>query len=150
MIEDEKLLKKIARQGWTDKLARRFEKTHGDSLRWSIVVNMGKFGLIHAKTAPNKVKDILTDRKLELYQNTYSDLWEKLLDGLIDTYLKRKDEGKVHTSFIYYASGTIRHLIVSNAKSLNIFSKTSPTELIRSICNRKKEKTVKAKIALAK
>lgn len=150
MVDGEQLLKEIARDGWTERLARRFEKEHGDGLRWLIVVNMNKFGLLHTKTAPNKVKDVLADRKLELYQNTYSDLWEKLLDGLIDTYLKRKNEGKVHTRFIYYAGGTIKHLIVSNAKDLNIFSKTSPTELIRGICNRKKEKTVKAKIALAK
>jgi hypothetical protein len=143
------LLRKIHRKGWTERLTKQFEKQYGRKLRWRIILHMEKLGLLQTRLRPERV-DLLSTRRLELFENTLSDLWLELLDDMIPRYLERVKMGKVHQEFLPYLNGVIRHLVVSNARSLDLIGRETPTEILRSICEAKQDKTRHTKLAWAK
>ena len=143
------LLHKIRHSSWTDLLAGKFEATYGGKLRWQIVVYMEKMGLLQHRFNP-KFLAALSSRRLELYENTLSDLWIKLLSGLVNQFIEGIETGRVHQEFSHYLGGAIRHLLVANARSLGLLSRETPAEIIRSICKAKQESTLYAKIAWMK
>lgn len=110
---------------------------------------MEKLGLLQNRVSPERV-NLLSTRRLELFENTLSDLWVELLDGMVSHYLEGVEGGKIHQGFLPYLNGVIRHLVIANARSLGLFGKESPAEIIRSICDAKQEKTRCAKLAWAK
>lgn len=148
-IRIDPLLRKIQRNGWSERLAARFEKEYGRRLRWRIVLHMEKLGLLQIRVSPERV-GILSTQRLELFENTLSDLWLRLLDGLIPSYIERVKEGKIHREFIPYLSGVIKHLVIANAQSLKLIGKETPAEIMRSICDAKQNRTRRARIAWAK
>jgi len=143
------LLHKINHSGWTERLADKFEAAYGERLRWHIVVYMEKMGLLQYRFNP-QFPAALSSRRLELYEDTLSDLWIKLLDGLVDQFVERVEDGRVHQDFIHYLGGVIRHLVVANARSLGLLSRETPAEIIRGICEARRETTLRAKIAWLK
>lgn len=141
------LLEEIAERGWDERRAWEFERRYGEAIRWRIVIYMEKMRLIQGKLDPEHV-EILTDKRLELFQDTQSDLWIKLLDGLIPRYVRKKRAGEIHQEFLPYVSGVIRHLLVENARRLKLLGEETPYELLRGICRARRER--KARIAWAK
>ncbi|HDI11703.1 MAG TPA: hypothetical protein ENF77_05265 [Candidatus Acetothermia bacterium] len=141
------LLEEIAAKGWNEKRAEEFERRYRKAIRWRIVVQMERLGLLQMKLSPERV-GILSDKRLELFQNTESDINIKLLNGLIPCYLERKKQGRVKVEFLAYVSGTIRKVLVENARRLGLLGEETPYELLQGICQAKRER--KAKIAWAK
>ena len=149
LIYIDPLLRKIRHSSWTERLAAKFEATYGGKLHWQIVVYMEKMGLLQYRFNP-KFLTALSSRRLELYENTVSDLWIKLLGGLVNQFVEGVETGRVHQEFSHYLGGVIRHLVVANARSLGLLSRETPAEIIRGICEAKQEATLQAKIAWAK
>jgi len=143
------LLRKIHRKGWTERLAIQFEKQYKRKLCWRIILHMEKLGLLQRRVSPERV-DLLSTRRLELFENTVSDLWLELLKDMIPNYIERVKTGKVHQEFLPYLNGVIRHLVVKNARDLDLIGRETPTEIIRSLCEAKQDKTRHAKLAWAK
>ena len=143
------LLCKIRRSGWSERLANRFEKQYGRKLRWLIVVHMEKLGLLQSRLSPERIH-LLSTRRLELFENTLSDLWLQLVESLIDDYLEGVDSRKVHQEFLPYLSGVIRHFVIANARSLGLLGRETPAQIIHSICEAKQDKTYHARVAWAK
>mgnify|MGYP000206232387 CR=1 FL=1 len=149
VIKIDPLLYKIHQKGWTDRLARRFEGAYARKLSWQIVVQMEKMGFLQRRFNPQFLTSLST-RRLELYENTLSDLWIELLNGLVGRFISGVEEGRVHNPFVYYVGGVIRHLLVANARSLGLINRETVVETIRGICQAKQEDTLNARIAWAK
>ncbi|RLD04747.1 MAG: hypothetical protein DRI32_05145 [Chloroflexi bacterium] len=143
------LLLKIQHHGWRDRLAAQFQEQYGSKLRWQIVVRMEKMGFVQQRFNP-QFPGSLSSRRLELYENTLSDLWIAILDGAINRFIEGVEQGKVHRKFIYYVGGIIQHLLVANARSLGLIPRETPAAAIRSICEGKQDATRRARIAWAK
>ena len=143
------LLLKIQHHGWRDRLAAQFQEQYGSKLRWQIVVRMEKMGFVQQRVNPQFLGS-LSSRRLELYENTLSDLWIAILDGAINRFIEGVEKGKVHRKFIYYVGGIIQHLLVANARSLGLIPRETPAMAIRSICEAKQDATRRARIAWAK
>jgi hypothetical protein len=143
------LLRKIHRRGWDDNLAQAFDRKYNPQLRRLAVLHMEKFGLILHWVNPEKPRG-LTTRRLELFENTLSDLWERLLGGLVSQYLEGRDEGRIEQEFVAYVGGVIRHLLIANARNLHIIGEETPAEIVRNICQSRRERTLHAKVAWAK
>lgn len=141
------LLEEIAERGWDDHRAQEFERRYGEAIRWRIVINMEKMRLIQQRINPECI-DLLTDRRLELFQDTHSDLWIKFLNGLIPRYVQKKKKGKIWQDFLPYVSGVIKHILVENARELKLLGEETPYELLQGICEAQRER--KARIAWAK
>lgn len=141
------LLEEIAAKGWNEERAEEFERRYRKAIRWRIVVQMERLGLLQMKLSPERV-GILSDKRLELFQDTESDVNIELLDGLIPQYLERRREGKVERDFLAYLTGVIRKLLLKNARELRLLGEETPFELLQGICQAKRER--KAKIAWAK
>jgi len=147
--EIDSLLKRIRRRGWTDRLASEFQAKYERRLQWMVIVHMEKAGLLQWRIGPDQV-DALSNRRLELYENSVSDVWIRLFRGLTNTYLERVESGKVHQAFLPYMNGVIRHLVIENARSLGLLGRETPTEILRSICEAKLEKTRETRTSWAK
>jgi len=143
------LLKRIRRRGWTEKLATAFQAKYERHLQWIVIVHMEKAGLLQWRIAPDQAH-ALSNRRLELYENTLSDMWIQLFEGLSEKYLDRVEKGRVHQEFIPYMSGVVRHLVIENARSLGLLGRETPTEILRSICEAKLEKTRETRTSWAK
>ncbi|HDL85538.1 MAG TPA: hypothetical protein ENH11_04305 [Candidatus Acetothermia bacterium] len=143
------LLLKIQRHGWRDRLAAQFQEQYASKLRWQIVVRMEKMGFVQQRFNPQFLGS-LSSRRLELYENTLSDLRIAILGGLVGQFIERVDQGKVHQRFVYYVGGIIQHLLVANARSLGLIPRETPAVAIRSICEAKQDATRRARIAWAK
>jgi hypothetical protein len=141
------LIEKISKQGWTERNASEFELRYGESIRWRIVIYMEKLGFVQQKLNPRFV-DRLSDRRLELFQDTYSDLWVRLLNGLIKRYVEGKRRNLIHSEFLQYLSGVIKNILLDNARALDLLPEETPYEIILSICEAKRDR--KARIAWAK
>ena len=144
-----RLLKQIERTGWTEEKARRFEKEFGERIRWSIVLNMERLGLLQGRVSPNRI-DSLSNRRLQLYENTLSDLWIELFNGLLTRYLRGIEEGRIHQEPMPYISGVVRRLTISNARELGLMRSETPREMIVSFCEAKRETTKHARLAWIK
>ena len=141
------LIEEISKQGWTERNALQFERRYGESIRWRIVIYMEKLGFVQQKLNPHFV-DRLPDRRLELFQDTHSDLWVKLLNGLITRYVEGKRRNRIHSEFLQYLSGVIKNILLDNARALDLLPKETPYEIMLSICEAKRDR--KARIAWAK
>jgi len=143
------LLLKIQRRGWRDRLAAQFQEQYGNKLRWQIVVRMEKMGFVQQRFNPH-VLGSLSSRRLELYENTLSDLWIAILGRLVDQFIAGVNKGTIHQKFVYYVGGAIQHILVANARSLGLIPRETPATVIRSICEAKQDATRRARIAWAK
>ena len=143
------LLMKIQRYGWRDRLAAQFQEQYGRNLRWQIVVQMEKFGFLQYRINPQFLGTV-SSRKLELYENSLSDLWVELLGSLVDKFLEGVKRGKIHQNFVNYAGGAVRHILIANARSLALIPRETPATVIRRVCEAKQDTTRHAKIAWVK
>lgn len=143
------LLQALRREGWTERRAEKFENAYGQKLRWRVIGQMEKLGLVNVRVSPESVH-CLSNRRLELYENVLSDLWAELLAGLVTQYLERVEQGKVSQAFIAYMTGVVRNLVIKNARRLGLLSEESPTELVVGICEAKEERTRRNRVARVK
>lgn len=141
------LLEEIARQGWSERCAQEFERSYGETIRWRILVYMEKLGFIQEKLHPERI-GLLSDRRLELYQNTLSDLWIRLLEGLVGHFVNGKKAGRIHTEFPAYLSGVIKKVLLDNARELGLLPEETPYELLLSVCEAKRGQS--SRVAWAK
>jgi len=143
------LLLAIHRRGWSDDLAGAFDREYSVRLRRLVIIHMEKLGLILHWVDPENPRGLTTSR-LELFENTLSDLWVRLLDGLVSRYVEGRGEGRIQQEFMAYVGGVIRHLLIANARSLHLIGEETPAETVRNICRFRREKTLHAKVAWAK
>jgi len=144
-----RLLRRIERAGWTEESAKQFEAKFGQRLRWLIVLNMERLGLLQSRISPERT-ETLSNRRLQLYENTLSDLWIELLDTVIDRYVRGVAEGRIHQEPLAYFGGAVRHLVISNARDLGLIRSETPKELVISFCEAKREATRHARLAWIK
>jgi len=135
--ESNLILKRIVQEGWTEEASSQFMKKYARSIEWSIIVNMERLGLLRFRVNPDIVHS-LPSRRLELFENTRSDIKDKLLSGLIPKYLQGVEEGKIQQSFLGYLAGVIRFCLIKNARKVGLLGKETPDELIRGLCKGKK------------
>jgi hypothetical protein len=131
-------------------LGVQFEQEYGDDIRRLLVLYLWDLGLIFFRFDPDKAPEILSVHKLELYENTFSDLWIELLSGLIAKYINGVSKGKVQESFLAYLAGTIRNILIENAQSIGLFPKDSTNRALRTFCKAKKDSTRKYHMARIK
>jgi hypothetical protein len=143
------LLRKIAKSGWSEDLARRFEAHYDRDMRWIVINNMEKLGLLQSRVHPERVS-LLTDRRLELFENTISDLWVELSDGLVERYVKGVEGDRIHQPFVPYLRGVVRHIVLENARTLGLIGRESPAELIAAVCEARRDRTLHGRIAWLK
>ena len=143
------LLRRIAGHGWTEGSARRFESRYGKQIRWQIVVGMERLGMLQYRISPERA-DCLSNRRSELYQNTLSDVWIQLLDGIVGRYVVGVQEGRIRHGMVAYLRGVIRHLILSNARDLGLIPSETPQEMIALFCQSKRDTTRQHRMAWLK
>jgi len=144
------LLERIVRRGWTERLAREFEAQYGEQLRWLIVVSMERIGTLQWRVHPRSTQQSLEDRRLALYENTLSDLWSELLDGLVERYTAGFRDGAIHQQFVPYLRGVVRHLAISNARALGLIGRETSAEMLASFCEAKRDTTSADRLAWLK
>lgn len=130
----DQLLHRIARSGWTEELARQFESEFGPELRRLAVLHLFGLGLVEFRFDPDRAKELLSARRLELFDNTLTDLWLSLLRGLVSKYVRDKDSGDVRQEFLAYVSGVVRNTLVENARHLGLIPKRSFVDMLRDLC----------------
>ena len=131
--ESNLILRRIVQEGWTEETSSQFMKEYARSIEWSILVNMERLGLLRFRIHPDIVHS-LSSRRLELFENTWSDIKGKLLSGLIHKYMRGLDEGKIRQTFVGYLTGVIRLCLIENAQELGLLGRETPDELIRGLC----------------
>jgi hypothetical protein len=145
----DRLLLNIQRSGWTDRLAAQFQEQYSKKLQWQIVVQMEKLGFLQYKMNPQFLGAV-SSRRLELYENTLSDLWIALLGDLVSQFIERVENDTVHQRFSSYVGGVIRHILITNARSLGLIPRETPAAIVKGICEAKQDATRRARIAWAK
>lgn len=145
----DKLLVRIHKEGWTDYTAERFHGLYAERIKWTIATTMERLGLIQSRLHPKRIKSLST-RRVELFENTWSDLWIELLNGLVKKYMTKVEKGAVHQEFFPYLVGVIRHLVIKNARELGLVSAERPEDLLRAIGEARNEAERRARIAWAK
>jgi len=143
------LLRRIVKHGWTEELGRRFEAEYGKQLRWQIIVGMERLGMLQFRISPQQA-DVLSDRRSELYQDTLSDLWIQLLEGVVERYVCGIEQGRIHQGMVAYLRGVIRHILISNARSLGLIGSETPQEMIAAFCQSKRDATRRGRLAWLK
>ena len=145
----DELLARICREGWTDYTARAFHSLYAERIKWTIATTMERLGIIQSRLHPEKIK-VLSSRRVELFENTWSDLWIELMNGLVQKFVAKVEKGTVHQEFFPYLVGVIRHLVIKNARDLRLVSKEKPEDLLRAIFEARNETERRARIAWAK
>jgi hypothetical protein len=107
-------------------------------------------GLVVQRFDPENASKILSCRKLELVENTLSDLWIALTRGLITTYMRGRAAGKIRRPFLAYLAGTIHNLLVTNAQSLHLLPRVSESSMLRALSRAKRPSTQRAHLARVK
>ena len=149
MASEQTLLAHIVKRGWTERLGREFESKFGEQIQWLVVVTMERIGTLQGRVHPNGTK-YLEDRRLALYENSLSDLWYELLNGLVERYVEGTKNGKIHQDFIPYLRGVLRHLVIANARALRLIGRETAAEMLASVCEAKRELTYLDRIAWLK
>jgi hypothetical protein len=144
------LLVHIVQRGWTERLGCEFEAQFGQQLRWLIVVTMERIGTLQWRVNPQYAKTALEDRRLALYENTLSDLWSELLNGLVQRYVEGQQSGRIHQEFVPYLRGVVRHLVISNARTLRLIGRETAAEMLTSVCDAKRDTTYVDRLAWLK
>ena len=140
----------LVSQGWSDKTAQSFEDRFGDDIRRLLVLHLWRLGFVEYRFDPTRAKRILSARKLEIYENTLSDIWIEVLGGLVEKYVKEHKKGRVNQEFRAYLSGVVHHLVIKNAQELGLIPRDSVAQLLRSLCDAKKNATKTKHIARVK
>ena len=143
-------LRTIARTGWTEETAEEFYGRYGNDIRRLVARYFHSLRLVHVRFDPEKATSLLEDRKLELFQNTISDVGFQLLDGLVAGFVKGKDSGRIQKPFLAYLAGTIKNLLIANAQELDLLPKQTILEVLRAFCSAKKASTRESYMALMK
>jgi len=143
-------LEGLAAQEWSDERALGFEKRFGDDIRRLLVLHLWRLGFVEYRFDPTRAEQILSTRKFEMYENTLTDTWIALLDGLVGKYIKDLKSGRIKQEFRAYLSGVIHHLVIKNAQELGLIPRDSVAELLRSLCEAKKDTTKIKHIARVK
>jgi len=149
VVSERRLLARIARRGWTERLGQQFETVFGERIRWMIVATMERIGVLQWRIHPDRA-DCLEDRRLALYENTLSDLWYELVSGLVERYIKGVEEDRVHQDLVPYLRGVVRHLVIANARALRLIGRQTSVELLKSVCEAKREATYSDRLAWLK
>ena len=135
------ILQRVLREGWTDHVVGAFERAYGADIRRLVVLNLWRMGLSESRFDPAHADALLSSRRLQLYENTLSDLWVAMLRGLIAEYVRGVAEGKVTQVFLAYISGVIKHLLIANAQKLGLLPREGLCEILRAYCTSRKAKT---------
>ncbi|MBE0636334.1 hypothetical protein IH601_10100 [Candidatus Bipolaricaulota bacterium] len=149
-MTSEHILRRIVQRGWTERLGREFEAQFGEQLRWLIIVTMERIGTLQWRVNPDYVKSSLEDRRLALYENTLSDLWSELLNGLVERYIEGRQTDTIHQEFVPYLRGVVRHLVIANARMLRLISRETSAEMLSSVCDAKRDTTYVDRLAWLK
>jgi len=149
-IDADRLLTVIARQGWTEERAQSFEDEYGAAIRRLVVLNLWRLGFIANRFENAKAANLLSTGKLDLYENTLSDLWIELINGLVKKYVTASAAGKISRPFLAYLAGTIRKLVLANAQRVGLIPRQSEAEMLKAIATSKKEKTRREYVARIK
>jgi hypothetical protein len=128
------LLRRVARSGWTEELARQFESEFGPELRRLVVLHLFGLGLVEFRFDPDRAREVLSAKRLELLDNTLTDLWLSMLRGLVSKYVRDRASGSVHQEFLAYVSGVVRNTLVENARHLGLIPKCSFVDMLRDLC----------------
>jgi hypothetical protein len=110
---------------------------------------MEKLGLLQSRVHPERIS-VLTDRRRELFEDTVSDLWVELFGGLVGRYVQGVESDRIHQQFIPYLRGVVRHLVLENARSLKLIGRESPAEVVASVCEARRDRTLHGRIAWMK
>jgi len=148
-VRSESLLHVIQRDGWTDDAAVAFESQYGDDIRRLTVLYLWKLGLITFRFDPARAQRILQGQRLELFENTLSDVWIELTGGLVGRFLQDAAGREATLPFPRYLAGVIRNLVIDNARSLGLLPRESERAILRSLCGAKRTETRKAHTARA-
>jgi len=143
------LLRLIAQKGWTEERAQHFEDEYGVAIRQGIVLHLWRLGLVSHRFSPDAMR-MLPGLKLELYENTLSDLWIALLGGLVRRYVRERGSGRVTRPFLAYVSGVIKKILITDAQRLGLLPRISEGQMLASLAEAKKAETQHKYIALLK
>ena len=143
------LLSRIARTGWTEDLGHRFEAEYGERIRWQIVGSMERLGMLQFRISPERT-DALSDRRSALFDNSLSDLWIELMEGVVERYVRGVREGRIRGDLVSYLRGVVRHLVIRNARDLRLIGSETPQETISAFCEAKQETTRRNRLAWLK
>ncbi len=143
------LLDLIAQRGWTEALAQRFEDEYGAVIKRIIVLHLWRLGIVSRHLSPDVLR-ALPSRELELFENTVSDVWIAVLDGLVSRYVHEERLGRINRPFAAYLSGTVKKILITNAQRLGILPRKSEAEMLSGLCSAKKTSTQEKYIALLK
>ena len=143
------LIRRIAKHGWSEESARQFEAQYGRKIRWQIITSMERLGMLRFRVSPERTS-VLSNRRSELYENTLSDLWIQLLDGVVERYVQGAREGRIRQDIVPYLRGVIRHLVLSNARDLGLIGAETPQEMVSAFCQAKLDETRNARLAWLK
>jgi len=146
----DQLLADIAGSGWDEDRAARFERKYGDDIRRLVVLYLWKLGLIAFRFDPRRAQRILQGQYLELFENTLSDVWIALTRSLAVDYIRELGARSPDSlPFLQYLAGTIRNLIVENARGLGLLPRESEGTLLRKFCASRRTGTQRAHLARA-
>ena len=143
------LLELIARRGWTEALAQRFEDKYGVAIKRTIVLYLWRLGIV-SRYLSDEIQRTIPTRELELFENTLSDVWIAILGGLVRRYRHEQLSGRTDRPFIAYLSGTIRNILITNAQHLGLLPRKSEAEMLLALASAKKPDTQRKYVALLK
>ncbi len=143
------LLELIARRGWTEALAQRFEDEYGTAIKRTIVLYLWRLGIVSRYFSPELLRN-LSSRELELFENTLSDVWIAILGGLVRRYMLAAGAGRINRPFVAYLSGTIKKILITDAQHLGLLPRKSEAEMLLGLSSAKKIETQLRYVALLK
>jgi len=144
------LLEEIAKEGWSEERCNRFATAYEERIRHELAVAFRRLGLGIARSKQDWLGARLTDRRMELLLDTWSDLWIELLGDLVVRFVCAQASGDISASFSVYLRGVIRHLMMRNARSLGLLPKESEAEMLRSLARARTERTTQQWVARLK
>jgi hypothetical protein len=140
----------VARSGWTEETALRFERDHGDDIRRLIVLYLWKLGLVAYRFDPSRAERLLQNHCLEVFENTLSDVWLALTRGLIADYLRELGTRSPEVfPFRQYLAGVVRNVVIENARRQGLLPRESEGALLRGFCATRRKATHRAHLARA-
>lgn len=105
--------------------------------------------MLQFRISPDRTSK-LSNRRSELYDNSLSDLWIQLLDGVVTRYVDGLHDGRIHQDFVPYLRGVIRHILLANARELGLIGAETPQEMVTAFCRAKLDTTRHARLAWLK
>ncbi len=146
-MDADRLLTLIAHKGWTEERAQQFEDEYGAAIRRALILYLWRIGIIAHRFSEEKAASLLSTSKLELYENTLSDLWIELINGLVKKYVAASRTGAIRRPFLAYLAGTIKKLLLKNAQRAGLIPRQSEAAMLKALASVQKEKTRRERIA---